>query len=59
VNEGIDNPALQPERLTLLSRFSDLVSGTLDSFSFLFFCLSFSSLTHLLGSLWSRFIAAE
>jgi hypothetical protein len=59
VNEGIDNPAAQPERLTLLSRFSDLVSGTLDSFSFLFFCLSFSSLTHLFTSWCSRFLAEE
>jgi hypothetical protein len=59
VNEEFTNPAPQPERPPLLSRFSDLLSGILDSFSFAFFCLSFSSLTHLLGSWWSRFLAEE
>jgi hypothetical protein len=59
VNEEISNPAPQAERPTLLSRVSDLLSGLLDSFSSLFFCLSFSSLAHLLGSLWNRFLAEE
>jgi len=59
VNEGIDNPVRQLDELTLFSRFSDLLSGILDSFSFLFFCLSFSSLTHVVGSWCSRFIAEE
>jgi len=59
VNEEIVNPASQPERLALLSRFSDLLSGSLDSFSSFFFYLSFSSLTHQLSSWWSRFLAEE
>jgi len=49
----------QPERPALFSRLSDLISGILDSFSFLFFCLSFSSLTHVVGSWCSRFLAEE
>jgi len=59
VNEEFVNPATEPERLSLLSRFSVLLSDVLDSFSFLFFCLSFSSLTHLFTSWWSRFLAEE
>jgi hypothetical protein len=59
VNEEIVNPASHAERPSLLSRFSDLVSEVLDNFSFLFFCLSFSSLTHLFSSWWSRFLAEE
>jgi len=59
VNEEFANLAPQPERLTLASRFSVLLSGILDSFSSFFFCLSFSSLTHLLGSVWNRFLAEE
>jgi hypothetical protein len=59
VNEEVNTPALQPEHLPLFSRFSDLFSGILDSFSFLFFCLSFSSLTHLFTSWCSRFLAEE
>jgi len=59
VDEELDNPAPQPERLALLSRFSVFLSEILDSFSFLFFCLPFSSLTHLLTSWWSRFLAEE
>jgi hypothetical protein len=66
--------ARQSERLTLLShpslsvpslsrvslsQLSVLVSGILDSLSYFFFCLSFSSLTHLLGSWWNRFLAEE
>jgi hypothetical protein len=66
--------ARQPERLTSfsqaslsqhslsqpsLSQLSIFVSGILDSLSYFFFCLSFSSLTHLLGSWWNRFIAEE
>jgi hypothetical protein len=42
-----------------LAQLSVLVSGILDSLSYFFFCLSFSSLTHLLGSWWNRFLAEE
>jgi hypothetical protein len=63
VNEEILNPAKQfaprPEVEERLSRFSVFVSGILDSFSYFFFCLSFSGLTHLLGSMWNRFLAEE
>jgi hypothetical protein len=51
--------AQQSEPLALLSRSSALFSGILDSFSSFFFCLSFSSLTHLLSSWCSRFLAEE
>jgi hypothetical protein len=59
VNQGIPNlaeqqPAPQPEGPPLLTRLSVLLSGILDSFSFAFFCLPFSSLTHVLGSLRNR-----
>jgi hypothetical protein len=53
------DPAPQVERLPLLSRFSFFLSEVLDRFSFLFFCLPFSSLTHLLTSWCSRFLAEE
>jgi len=73
VNEQIINPAKQfarqSERLTLLSQpllsqpslsqLSVFVSGILDGLSYFFFCLSFSSLAHLLGSWWNRFLAEE
>jgi hypothetical protein len=59
VNEEFATSAPQPERQAELSRFSVLLSGVLDSFSSFFFCLSFSSLTHLLGSWCSRFLAEE
>jgi hypothetical protein len=59
VSEEILNPASQSERLTMLSRFSVFLAGVLDSFSSFFFCLSFSNLTHLLGSLWNRFLTEE
>jgi hypothetical protein len=73
VNQEILNPAKQfarqSERLTSLSQtslpqpslsqLSIFVSGILDSLSYFFFCLSFSSLTHLLGSWWNRFLAEE
>jgi len=49
----------QAERSPLLSRLSLFLSEILDSFSFLFFCLPFSSLTLLLSSWCSRFIAEE
>jgi hypothetical protein len=52
-------PTPQPERLPLVTRSSFLLSGILDSFSSFFFYLSFSSLTHLLSSCWSRFLAEE
>jgi hypothetical protein len=51
--------APQVEHSALGSQFSALLSGVLDNFSFLFFCVSFSSLTHLLGSWWNRFLAEE
>jgi hypothetical protein len=51
--------ASRPERLPLLSRFPFFLSEILDSFSSCFFYLSFSSLTHLLVSWWSRFLAEE
>jgi hypothetical protein len=61
VNEEILNPAKhsaeQSEGLTLSSRSSTFLAGLLDSLSFLFFCVSFSSVTHLLGSWWNRFSA--
>jgi hypothetical protein len=59
VNEEFTTPATQAERQAQLSRFSVLLSGVLDSFSSFFFCLSFSSLTHLLSSWCSRFLAEE
>jgi hypothetical protein len=63
VSEEFPNPAQQPTpqlgRVPLLTRFSYLLSGILDSFSSFFFYLSFSSLTHLLSSWWSRFLAEE
>jgi len=68
VNEEILNPAKQfarrSERLTSSSQpwlpeLSVFASGILDSLSYFFFCLSFASLTHLLGSLWNRFLAEE
>jgi hypothetical protein len=57
--QSAQRPAPQPERLALLSRSSVLLSGILDSFSSFFFYLSFSSLTHLLSSWCSRFLAEE
>jgi hypothetical protein len=63
VSEELLNSAQQPApqtgRLALLSRFSDSISDVLDGFSFLFFCLPFSSLTCLLTSWCSRFLAEE
>lgn len=59
MSEEFLNPAQQPKRPKLLFRFTGLLSGVLDSVSLLFFCLTFSSLTHLLGSLWSSFLAEE
>jgi hypothetical protein len=68
VSEEILNPGKQfarpSEGLTSLSQpslsqLSVFVSGILDSFSYFFFCLSFSSLTHLLGCWWNRFLAEE
>jgi hypothetical protein len=61
VDEEILNPgkqfARQSEGVALFSRLSVFLSDVLDSFSSFFFCLSFSSLTHLLGSWWNRFLA--
>jgi hypothetical protein len=67
VSEEILNSAPQPaqentshaERLPLLSRFSFFLSEVLDRLSFFFFCLPFSSLTLLLTSWYSRFLAEE
>jgi hypothetical protein len=57
--DSAQQDAPQPEPLPLFSRISDLLSDILDSFSSSFFCLSFSSLTHLLSLWWSRFLAEE
>ncbi len=57
--QSVQESAAQAERLPLLSRLSLFLSEILDSFSFLFFCLPFSSLTQLLSSWCSRFIAEE
>jgi len=63
VNEEILNPAKQfaplPHGEAQLSKFSVFLSDVLDSFSYFFFCLSFSGLTHVLGSIWNRFLAEE
>jgi hypothetical protein len=71
VNEEVLNPAQHPaqhpapepeaprERAPLVSRASVFLAETVDGFSFAFFCLSFSSLTHLLSSWWFRFSAEE
>ena len=59
VNEEFANPVPQPGRPALLSRFSGLLSDVLDSFSFAFFCLSFSSLTYLFTAWCTRFLAEE
>jgi hypothetical protein len=59
VNEELLNPAPQSERLTLLSRFSDFLSGLLDGLSFLVFCVSFSTLTHVLSSWWNRLLPGD
>jgi hypothetical protein len=62
VDEEILNPGKQfarPSEGALLSQFAVFLSGILDSFSSFFFCLSFSSLTHLLGSWWNRFLPEE
>jgi len=53
---SLTQPSLTQPSLTQLSVF---VSGILDGLSYFFFCLSFSSLTHLLGSWWNRFSAEE
>jgi len=59
VSEQLAIPAAEPERLVLLSRCSVFLAGVLDSVSFLFFCLSFSSLTYLLSSWWDRVLPEE
>jgi hypothetical protein len=59
VNDELLNPAPQSERLTLLSRFSAFLSELLDGLSFLVFCVSFSTLGHLLGSWWNRLLPED
>jgi hypothetical protein len=59
VNEEFATFATQPERPTPLSRLRTLSSDTLDSFSFALFCVSVSSLTLLLSSWCSRFLAKK
>jgi hypothetical protein len=59
VNEEFANPAAQSEPLPLSSRAPVFLSEMLDSFSFAFFHVSLSSLTHLLGSWCNRFLAEE
>jgi hypothetical protein len=57
--QSAQEPALRAERLPFISRSSLFLSDVLDSFSFLFFCLPFSSLTHLFSCWCSRFLAEE
>jgi hypothetical protein len=52
-----DSSAAQPQGL--FSRSSVFLSEVLDSLSILLFSLSLSSLAHLIGSLWFRFLAEE
>jgi hypothetical protein len=59
VNEEFASSAAHSQRLTLVSRFFSFLSGILDSFSLAFFYLSYSSLTHLLHTLWCRLTAEE
>ncbi len=59
VNEEPLTSATRPEPLALSSRFSGLISGALDSISYSFFCVSFSSLIHALGTVWYRFSSEE
>ncbi len=49
----------QFESATSYSRFSLLLSGILDSFSFALFYLSFSSLTHMLHAIWYRLVIED
>jgi hypothetical protein len=49
----------QFESATSYSRFSLLLSGILDSFSFALFYLSFSSLTHMLHAIWYRLVTED
>jgi hypothetical protein len=58
-DEGCGNSEPQSDHLTLLSRSSVFLSGALDSFSVLLFCLPFSSLSQLLSSWCSRFLPGE
>lgn len=49
----------QFERRTPYSRLCVLLSGILDSFSFALFYLSFSSLTHVLHTIWYRLVTED
>jgi hypothetical protein len=42
-----------------ISRFSELLSATVDRLSFVLFCVSFSGLTHLITSWWCRFFVQD
>jgi hypothetical protein len=59
VSEGPSNPAAAPERPTEYSRVGFVLSGFLDSFSYALFCLSFSTLTHVLHAACCRFLAED
>jgi hypothetical protein len=63
VDEEVLNPApqslSQDVALRPLSHFSILLTAILDSFSFALFCLSFSGLTQMLTSFYSRLFAQE
>jgi hypothetical protein len=54
LNPALEPVAAQPERPVLLSRLSAFLPGILDGFSSSFFHLSFSNLTYLFSSWWSR-----
>jgi hypothetical protein len=56
VDEGLASSAPPSDHPTLLARSVVFFSGLLDSLSFLFFCLPFSGLTHLLSSWCSRLL---
>ena len=57
VTEEFASSAAHSERLTPSSRFFVFLSGILDSFSLAFFHFSYSSLAHMLHTLWCRLTA--
>ena len=59
VNEEFPNPARQSQGPALYSRLSVLLSGIVDSFSSALFCMSYSSLAHLIHTIWCRLTVEE
>jgi hypothetical protein len=59
VSAELSNPAAAPESPTLYSRVAFLLSSLLDNFSYALFCLSFSTLTHVLHAACCRFLAED